>query len=317
MFPNLKSQKYYSKNAHNPNTDWFSLSGYGLFLPTLPSKEEFPIFLRDFDAKTLAEDIHKSGAGYAYFAVCQNNGPVNVPSETYLRATGAAEWISGRDLVKELSDALSEYGIRLMLYVPSGAPQNDEAMAHTLGCRERDNGITNDWIATDEFIGNWCEFFTELSLRYSERISGWWVDGFYEWDGYTNEIAARYSSALKSGNPKAIVCFNGGAETYFYPSEYDDYLPGEWNRFDTMKCDGRWLNGVQWHEVSYLGERWDGGTLQFTAEEVAAHLREVNEKGGVISIDPPMEHVYTRLRPDTVELLGRVREMLTNGSDRN
>lgn len=310
MFPSLKSQKYLTKSARNPDTDWFSAAGYGLFLPTLPTKAEFETFLCGFDAKTLAAQAHACGAGYVYLSVCQNNGPVNVPSATYLKYTGASELISERDIVMELSDALAEYGIRLMLYVPTGAPQNDESVARAFGCRERDRDFTCDWIMTPEFVDKWCEFLTELSLRYGDRVSGWWIDGFYEWCGCTNDIAARYASALKSGNPHAILAFNGGAETYFYPSEYDDYLPGEWNRFDTMECRDRWINGVQWHELSYLGERWDGGALMFTADKVAAHLKEVHAHGGVVSIDPPMENVYTRIRPDVVELMKEVKTKL-------
>lgn len=307
---NLENQKYYSKNAHNPNTDGFCASGYGLFFHALPDKDEFDDFVESFDAEAFAYECAQCGAGYVFFTICQNSGLLNVPSRVYARYSAKPELCSQRDIVAELYDALSKYDIRLMLYVPSNAPKNEESVAHGFGCKEKDRGYTGDWIITDEFTEKWCEFYTELSCRYKERVSGWWIDGFYTWSGCNNDTARKYAQALKSGNKKAIIAFNGGADSYFYPSEYDDYLPGEWNQFNEMVCGGRWINGIQWHELSHIGSVWGGGTLKYTADEVSAHISHVSANGGVVSIDVPMERNYTHIRKDILLLMKDVRKKI-------
>lgn len=305
---NLQAQKYDSKNAYNPDTDSFCDAKYGLFFHVLPDERSFRNFVEGFDADVFAQECAECGAGYVFFTLCQNSGFLNVPSRVYSEYSAKPDLCSPRDSVAELYEALSKYGIRLMLYVPANAPQGSEAVAYGFGCREKDSGYTGDWLITDKFTERWCQFYTELSCRYKERISGWWIDGFYEWSGCCNDTAQKYAKALKSGNKKAIIAFNGGANSYFYPSEYDDYLAGEWNQLNHPVCENRWINGVQWHELSYIGSVWGGGTLQYTADEISSHIHRIGANGGVISIDLPMEENYTRIRKDALQLMKEVRK---------
>ena len=308
MALNLKEQKYISKYAHNKNTDWFSRAGYGLFFHVLPEPDEFDDFQKNFDAEKLAKQCYECGAAYVFFTVGQNSGLINVPSRVYERYSGKPELCCTRDLVDELYAALSEYNIKLMLYVPADAPKNDIEVAKGFGCMERNPEYTKDWIITEEFEARWCEFLEELSKRYKDKIYGWWVDGFYEWSGCDNNTAMMYSKALKSGNENAIVAFNGGVNSYFYPSEYDDYLPGERGEFMTPVCDGRWINQIQWHELSFISEFWGRGELMLTADQIAEQIKSVSGNGGVISIDLPMEKNLSQIRNDAYELMKKVKQ---------
>ena len=306
----LSTQVYRSKSAHNPNTDWFSRAGYGLFFHALPSHDGFSQFVREFDADRLATQCHDSGAGYVFFTLCQNSGLFNVPSEIYTQYSKRPELCSPRDIASELHRALSAYDIKLMLYIPAGAPKDDEATARGLGCIERDVGYTGDWVMTPTFTDRWCALLQELSQRYGDKVSGWWIDGFYQWSGADNGIARRYAEALKSGNKNAILAFNGGVNSYYYPSEYDDYIPGEWNDLSAPVCHDRWINGVQWHELSFISERWGGGALHRSASEIATHIRNVNQNGGVVSLDVPMQDNFSAIRADALTLMREVQAQL-------
>ncbi len=205
---NLEYQKYYSKNAYNPNTDGFCASKYGLFFHALPDKNGFEDFVKSFDAESFAYECSQCGAGHVFFTICQNSGFLNIPSEVYAGYSAKPELCSHRDIAAELYEALSKYGIQLMLYVPANAPKNDETVAHGFGCKEKDSSCTGDWIITDEFVERWREFYAELSRRYKERVSGWWIDGFYAWSGCSNDTAPKYAKALKKDQQQRRCRFN-------------------------------------------------------------------------------------------------------------
>ena len=76
------------------------------------------------------------------------------------------------------------------------------------GCKEKDSSYTGDWIITDEFVERWREFYAELSCRYKERVSGWWIDGFYAWSGCSNDTAPKYAKALKKDQQQRRCRFN-------------------------------------------------------------------------------------------------------------
>ena len=83
-----------------------------------------------FDVKGLADQLASAGAGYFVLTLGQNSGYYCAPNAAYDRLTGIApSKCARRDLVADLSKALRARRIRLMVYLPAGAPDRDkEAM---------------------------------------------------------------------------------------------------------------------------------------------------------------------------------------------
>ena len=87
--------------------------------------------------KGIARQVQSVGAGYYQISLGQNSGYYLSPNAAYDRLTGIQpSKCSRRDLVADLYEALHKRGIRLMVYLPSGAPAQDHA------ARARWNGAT-------------------------------------------------------------------------------------------------------------------------------------------------------------------------------
>jgi hypothetical protein len=116
------------------------------------------------------------------------------------------ERCSRRDLPGELAKALTKYGIRLMLYLPSRSPQQDEkAMKNLKDVHERQP-------APQEFTRNWSDVIRKWSVRYGTQISGWWFDGSYSREGW-DDLSKPYNwntwaAACRAGNPNSLLAFN-------------------------------------------------------------------------------------------------------------
>ena len=37
----------------------------------------------------------------------------------------------------------------------------------------------------DEFIEKWASVLEEYAVRYGDKVKGWWIDGCYDYFGYT------------------------------------------------------------------------------------------------------------------------------------
>ena len=109
------------------------------------------------------------------------------------------------------------------------------------------------------FARKWATVIREWSDRYGDAVSGWWFDGGYEWIGFNSQIARVYAEAAKHGNAQAVVTFNPGVSLKRW-TDAEDYTAGELNDPFTYSCNGRWLDGSQWHALTFLGDAWDVAT---------------------------------------------------------
>ncbi|MEG2066206.1 MAG: alpha-L-fucosidase [Tannerellaceae bacterium] len=120
---------------------------------------------------------------------------------------------SQRDLVADLSDALHKYGIKLILYYHVGHGDKEwwDKQNFKLGAPG------NAFINLEKII-------REVSLRYKEKIAGFWFD-----DGigyYPNKLSFRkITKAAKAGNKNAVVCYN----PWILPklTDFQDFYSGE------------------------------------------------------------------------------------------
>jgi len=309
----------------NPNTDWFSKAGYGVFVHYLQELQNNPAQLHSFgkksswddcvnafDAELFADQMKQAGAGYVVFTTHQRTQFLIASNATFDRLTGyqPGEACSKRDLIADLAEALEKRGIPLMLYWTGNGPSSDPKASQALGF---ETPVTAKWAET------WGSVVAEYGLRYGDRIKGWWVDGCYFKHGglkWTDDNLGILAKALKTGNPKRIIALNPGVELAPY-SIHEDYIAGEMNSFEALP-ESRFLEGRQWHILSFLGASLNGNYLaagwgrpgvNYSQGEFVNYLGMVNSRGGVVSIDV-MLYRDGRIDFSQLEFLKRLRPAL-------
>ena len=255
----------------------------GAFMHFLPGASNYPL-VGAFDVPAVAKQLADSGVRYFVFTLGQNSGYMNSPNVAYGAVTGYApgERCSKRDLPQELAAALKPYGIRLMLYLPCQTPNGDLRAVSAFGLPE--TPANGDRKIDRAFAQKWVAVIREWSDRYGDEVSGWWFDGGYGHVGFNSEIARVYAEAAKHGNPKAVVTFNPGVSLKRW-TDAEDYTAGELNDPFTHPCGGRWLEGSQWHALTFLGSRWGARDTRHSDEAWAKWVGEVTAKGGAVTLD--------------------------------
>lgn len=302
------------------STDWFHQAHWGVmthYLGAPPSSkggaeltaEMWNKQVDAFDVEGLVNQLASAQTKYVLFTLGQNSGHYCSPNAAYDRIVGIApSKCSRRDLIADLAKALAARDIRLMVYLPSGAPAADPVARKALGWRW---GAKGGWQLPGEPVGgrlaefqrHWEAVIREWSLRWGKNVSGWWIDGcyfadqMYRFDDEPN--FASFARALKAGNPEAIVAFNPGVRVPVVGhTKYDDYTAGEVNLPQLAKaveaCPGRWLDcegrKVQFQILTYLGKTWcNGDRPQLPDDKIIALTRQLADKGGVVTFDVPIE----------------------------
>ncbi len=302
------------------NTDWFQQARWGVmthYLGAPPSTaggaeltaEMWNRQVDAFDVAGLVRQLVSTKAKYLLFTLGQNSGHYCAPNAAYDKIVGIVpSKCSRRDLVADLAKALKPHGIRLMVYLPSGAPAADHVARKKLGWRW---GSTGGWQLPGEPVGGrlvefqrrWEAIIPAWSLRWGPAVAGWWIDGCYFPDQmyrfHDEPNFASFAAALKAGNPQAIVAFNPGVKVPVIAYTKDeDYSAGEVNLDQLGRavaaCPGRWLEcegkKVQFQILSYLGKSWcRGDRPQLPDQEIIGYTRQLAEKGGVITYDVPIQ----------------------------
>jgi len=267
---------------NNKNTDWFKDAKYGVFMHFLPSDAAGLARVGEFDVEALSRQLETLGAKYFVITVGQNSGFFISPNAAYDRFTGYApgERCSTRDLPLDLYRALSPRGIRLMLYLPCQTPNQDARAQKAFGLAQGQRDQPIDL----EFAGKWAQVIQEWSDRYGDKVAGWWFDGGYEHVQFNDAIGEVYAKAVKCGNPKAIVTFNPGVRLIHY-TQAEDYTAGELNEpFDVLPAS-RWVDGSQWHALTYLGSNWSRRDTRHPTEKWVKWVSTAVSKGGVVTLD--------------------------------
>jgi len=285
-------------------TDRISSKKWGVFHHYLYNIQNDPLFLNNqnagetdwnvcteaLDVKRLAKTLHDIGAGYYFITVMQGRKYMIAENGVYRNIVGdeiADECLSRRDLIEELYQELSKYDIDLYLYFTGDGPYKDEQIGKLFGFTEPRQNISM------EFVKKWSDVLKDYSLRYGNKVKGWWLDGMYREEfGYTEEKLQPFYSAIKAGNPDAIVAFNNGVKPYVYKyySE-EEFTSGEQVDFSVVP-ESRFCNGAQTHillpigaEDRGIGATWAGGGLHYTKQSLCAYAQRVISAGGVVTFD--------------------------------
>ena len=264
-----------------------------------------------FDVETCADQLKSVGADYYLISIGQNSGYYISPNATYDRIVGISpSKLSRRDLVADLAAALSKRGIRLLVYLPSGAPAGDRVAREALQWQ-------NGPFRNAEFQRHWEAIIMEWSKRWGDKIAGWWYDGCY-WPNqmYRTEEAPNFKSfaaASRAGNPNAVVAFNPGVvNRTISVTPHEDYIAGEvsnptlWN---ANRHGSGYVDGAQLHFLGYLGTRWGQGAPRFSTEEAVAFTTAVAAVGSAVTWDTPTEKNGT-FRPEFLAQLKAIGEAI-------
>ena len=255
------------------------------------SVEKWNELVDQFDADGLAKQLESVDASYFLMTIGQNSGYYLSPNATYDGYVGITpSKCSRRDLVADLHRALSRRGIRLMVYLPSGAPNGDEVAKQALQWQ-------NGPYPNKEFQEKWQDIIREWSERWGDRVAGWWFDGCYWPNTMYRSVDppnfATFAAAARAGYPERVIAFNRGVVPRIISiTPHEDYTAGEISDMSVMQIrrsnDGM-IDGAQIHILGYLGERWGTGSPRFSAEEAVAWSRQVIEKEGIITWDVPIQ----------------------------
>jgi hypothetical protein len=298
------------RSATNHRADWLKDAKWGVFTHYMADNvlkghqitvDRWNKAVDGFDVQTLASQLASVGAGYYFITLGQNSGYYCSPNAAYDGFVGITpSKCSNRDLVADLYGALHPKGIRLMVYLPSGAP-DDDAVAmkalewqpgkHPLGNYENGKPKGQD-PRLKSFQRKWEAVIREWSARWGAKVSGWWFDGCYYPDAmYRHPEApnfASFAAAVRAGNPDCIVAFNPGVvNPVITLTPAEDYTAGEINEPDKVVCNGRWVGTAQFHILSYLGPGWCATPPRFKSEQVVGFTKAIVDKGGVVTWDMP------------------------------
>jgi hypothetical protein len=278
--------------------DWLA-RGSGL-PPNAPAPpmtvERWNDLVDHFNVDGLAQQLQAVGAGYYQISIGQNSGYYLSPNATYDRLTGISpSKCSRRDLVADLAAALSKRGIRLMVYLPAGAPNGDAAAKAAL---QWQNGAFRN----REFQEKWQQVIREWSERWGKSVAGWWFDGCY-WPNTMYRTVdgpnfSTFAAAARAGNPQSALAFNPGVfYRMFSLTPHEDFIAGEIDdptRFTARRIDngkdGGQQDGAQVHVLTFMGEKWGMGAPRFTAGQAVEFSRKVADAGGVITWDVPVQN---------------------------
>ncbi len=264
------------------NTDWFKDAQYGVFMHFLPGDDKQLALVDAFDVNALAGQLEAMGAKYFVITLGQNSGYFISPNATYDKITGyaAGQRCSKRDLPMALYEALKPKGIRLMLYLPCQVPNGDDRAQKTFGLAQG----RGDQAIDVAFAKKWAEVIQEWSDRYGDKVAGWWFDGGYAWIKFNEDIAQIYAAAVKHGNPKAIVSFNPGVSLVRH-TQAEDYTAGELNDPFAVIPAGRWVDGSQWHALTFMGSQWSRRDVRYPTEKWVQWVKEATAHEGVVTLD--------------------------------
>ena len=249
--------------------------------------------VNDFDTEKYAELVNESGAGYVIFTIMQGNRYLCAPNSAFDKISGylPGEACSKRDLIGDLIFSLEKYDIDLFLYYTGDGPYLDDRAGKAFGFFDRKNQNV-----TYEFVTKWASVAQEYSIRYKDKIKGWWIDGCYEdFFGYDDDKLRILADAVRAGNSQAIVSFNNGVDYKGRYSIHEDFTAGEVTDFDGVYPEGRFCDGSQWHVLSFLGipaqfndwgnPAWGYPGSKYSGKFIADYVHKVNSLGGVVSID--------------------------------
>jgi len=277
-----------------------------------------------FDVEGLVQQLEEVGAAYLMLTLGWNSGNYLAPNPVYDQYTGIRpSRCSERDLISELGNQLKEKGIRLMVFIPSHPPLNDEeaclrlrweSPSRELSYFERKAKRTERQLYESNRV--WEEVLKSWSERFGDAVSAWWIDGcqsyealnrheYVDWNGWCQkkdmymEHPGEYpllAKALQAGNPDALLGFN---RKMYAPvaefNEFEDFVAGEVREtFPLMGLTEDWSTefDIRKQVLLFLGEPWNESPLdapRFPDDLVQGYIEYLNGHDTSVTWDVPVQ----------------------------
>ena len=274
------------------NTDWFAKAGYGIWFhfldQTTPRRgpaRSYPEAVNDLDVAALASLVEETGAAYVIFNV--NHGHPTCPAPIQSWEELHPGWTTRRDLIGELAAALNARGIKLMLYMNCPGLGNLVQLPRT--------GVDSPGMSEEQYTRALCKVFTEIGLRYQDKVAGYWLDSWFQTDeSYPNLPFDALSEAIKAGYSQRLVSYNYWA--FPVETEWQDYWSGELTDLPVKRFESRYIKrgagaGLQAHSAIKLDAPWFHTAVDsnmepplYTAEQLTDYIRSCMEDQAPVSI---------------------------------
>ena len=208
--------------AFKGDTSWMKDAGYGIMVqgggwayPPKGDKKPWPGFAEDFDAKTFVDKVAEMGGKYLVWSAtwCDYLFPAPIKSI----AEVMPDRVSKRDLIGDLIVECGKHNIRFMMYYHTGHDRKDVLLAKGWkDTKEQDFAARSAWLERETKI------FIEIGQRYGTGLSAIFLDDACTW--YPADFE-KLGMALKTGNPKRVICYN----PWILPSvtPFQDFWCGE------------------------------------------------------------------------------------------
>ena len=265
-----------------------------------------------FDVAGMSKRLEQVGAGHYQISIGQNSGYYCSPNAVYDKFVGITpSKCSRRDLIADFYEPLRKRDIKLMVYLPSGAPGSDRIAREALewngvyvppgapeserAAREAAAWKTGPW-PNKNFQRKWEQVIAEWSKRWGTKVAGWWFDGCYTPNAMYRSVDppnfTSFAAAARAGNSDSAVAFNPGViYRLISVSPDEDFTAGEIDKPDQVmvrRSAGGRIDGTQLHMLSFLGETWGMGAPRFTVDQVIGFTKKVRDYGGSVTWDVPV-----------------------------
>lgn len=296
---------------------WMRAAPYGVMVHYLPNPKGFQKAVESFQVERFADQVAETGAGYVVFTLGQSWGNYCAPNRAYERYSGHARGTHTptRDLPLEIAKALKKRDIRLILYLEGRAPQWDRQAARGLSDEDPKKP------ASQAFTRKWGEVIAEWSKRYGTLVSGWWIDGCYVTEGWSDPNKPfgwnSLAKACRAGNARSVLAFNPGTRldrAFGVLNRFQNYTAGEQRDWGATPKTHPAPRGVQWHFLTFLGSEWTKGDgPRFSDATVIENVNRIKGQGGVVTLDASI-HSDGLITPAHFKQLKAVGEALGAGS---
>ncbi len=273
--------------------------GFGVMVHYLPDKHSIADVGR-FDVEAFAASLSRMRASHLILTLGQNNGQYIAPNAALEKlCPQSAANRPPRDLPLEIGRALRSRGIALVLYLPFRAPQSDPYLMDCLG------DISEQQPPPAAFIGRWAAVIRDWSERYGTLASGWWFDGVYNTTGISAEGWNALCGAARSGGGKRWLAFNAGKGPERFAAKAapcQNLMAGEFMHPPARPAVTT-PSDMAFHVLTPLGASWGQPTApRFTAEQVRGWISDANARGGLFTLDLPLDADF-RFLPSHVALI--------------